>query len=60
MRFRTITDRWRSPGRWSGDEERIDFAFNFEEHRFAQVIISSDHLFRAFRRIEYVPPIDVL
>jgi hypothetical protein len=31
---------------------RIDFAFNFEEHRFAQVIISSDHLFHAFRRIE--------
>jgi hypothetical protein len=38
---------------------RVDVAFNFEERRFAQVIISSDQLFHAFRRIEYLPPIEI-
>jgi hypothetical protein len=36
---------------------RIDFAFNLDQNRFAQVIFSSDHLFRAFQNIQHEPPI---
>lgn len=38
---------------------RIDFAFNLDENRFAQVIFSSDHLFRAFQNIDYSSPIEL-
>jgi outer membrane protein assembly factor BamA len=34
---------------------RIDFAFNFDKKQFAQVIISGNHLFRAFQVIDYIP-----
>jgi hypothetical protein len=39
---------------------RIDFAFNFDEKRFAQIIFSSDHLFRAFQNIENTSPKELL
>jgi outer membrane protein assembly factor BamA len=34
---------------------RIDVAFNLDEKRFAQLIFSSNHLFRAFQNIDYIP-----
>ena len=38
---------------------RIDFAFNFDKNRIAQVIFSSDHLFRAFQNIDYASPTEL-
>jgi len=35
---------------------RIDFAFNLDRRRFAQVIFSSDQLFRGTSELEFVPP----